>query len=802
MKPAEPVDGMLVVALSLLFGAALVQAPMATACAAICMACLLRKRLRPTLLWISLLCLGINGFRARNALENGNALYDFTAEFLHPPARCEALAVVVASPIVIKKKEAEKDAPDADLNGRVDMELLSGICGDRPIAAPMRARLYGAPSDMRRGDRAQIVADLSPVHLFLNEGLRDPRPSIARSHLTASGGLVDLRIIERPWSIAALIDEARARVRRRIEASYNADAAPLARALVLGETNLDPLDDEAFRTSGLAHLLAVSGTHLVIAVAGFAAGLRAFLVRLQILSARMDVGRIAAALSIPAAFLYADFAGGGGSAIRAAGMLGAALLAQALGKKPSGPRSFAWSLIVPSLFDPLVLCDLSFALSAGATAGLLAFSRPLGDAFARGPAFIRPVLSAIATTLAAMAGCTPLVSMASPTLPLAGILANLVAAPVGELAALPICLVHALLWWAPPLEQGTAILGSGALLTVRFIARITAERGTTLCVPPPSAWQLSVLAIAACAAWLASEKRLRAFSLLCGASALLLLEAWSMRLGSPRGLLRVNLLDIGQGDSIFVELPNGAGMLVDAGGFVGSPVDTGSRVILPFLRHKRRKHIDIAVLSHPHPDHFGGLPSALSGLSVGEFWDTGQGEEHGAGPVYASLLSMLRKRNVPIRRPSELCAKPRDFGGARVEVLSPCPGPHPDRSANDNSFVIRFSFGRRAALLVGDAEHEAEAELVEHMPQKLRADLLKVGHHGSRTSTSPAFLETVSPSFAGISCGVRNRFGHPHPLAMGTLSRFFVPILRTDRGGHIVWETDGENMRVKRGADF
>lgn len=803
MKPPKPVDELLLVALSLWFGAALAQAPLATACAAAAIAFLLRKHARPALLGFCLVCLAIGGLRARNTLETGKAAYDFTAEFLHPPARCEAVAVVIASPVVIRKNgEPIPDQAESDLSGRADMELLSGQCGDRPIQTPFRARLYGAPSSLRRGDRAEIIADLSPVHLFLNEGLRDPRPSIARLGITASGGLIDLRIIERPWSIGALVDEARARVRRRIEATYHPEAAPLARALVLGETNLDPLDDEAFRVSGLSHLLAVSGTHLVIAVAGFAAALRAVLVRIQRLSARMDVGRAAAAVSIPAAFLYADFAGGSGSAVRAAGMLGAAMLAQALGRKPSGVRSLAWSLLVPSLWDPLVLCDMSFALSAGATAGLLALSRPLGKAFEVGPALFRPVLSAIATTLAAMAGCTAIVAMASPTLPLAGILANILAAPVGELAALPICLLHTVLAWAPSLEQGTALLGSGALLIVRAIARFTAERGPTLAVPPPSAAQLSALAIFACMAFVASSRRARISALLCGAAALLLLEAWALRQGSPKNMLRVHLLDIGQGDSIFVELPNGAGMLVDAGGFVGSPIDTGSRVIQPFLRYKRRKHIDIAVLSHPHPDHFGGLPSALSGVSVGEFWDTGQGEEHGAGPVYASLLRSLRQQNVPIRRPAELCGRPREIGGAVVDVLAPCPAIHQDRSANDNSFVIRVSYGRRAALLVGDSEHEAEAELLERAPSKLRADLLKVGHHGSRTSTSPAFLEAVSPSFAGISCGVRNRFGHPHPMAMSTLSRFGIPILRTDRGGHIVWESDGDTMHVRRGADL
>jgi beta-lactamase superfamily II metal-dependent hydrolase len=240
-------------------------------------------------------------------------------------------------------------------------------------------------------------------------------------------------------------------------------------------------------------------------------------------------------------------------------------------------------------------------------------------------------------------------------------------------------------------------------------------------------------------------------------------------------------------------------MLVDGGGFMGSPVDTGKRVVLPVLRALRRDRVDVVVLSHPHPDHFGGLVNTVPAIEVGELWDTGQGEDHGAGPSYAGLLAGLRNRGVPIRRPHELCGK-RKLGGATVEVLAPCPGFVPDASANDNSFVLRITYGRRAALLVGDAEHEAEAALVEKNPKALRADLLKVGHHGSRTSTTQAFLEAVSPSVALVCSGVRNRYGHPDPGVIGRLEARGVAVARTDRGGEIIWETDGEAVHVRRPA--
>jgi competence protein ComEC len=204
------------------------------------------------------------------------------------------------------------------------------------------------------------------------------------------------------------------------------------------------------------------------------------------------------------------------------------------------------------------------------------------------------------------------------------------------------------------------------------------------------------------------------------------------------------------------------------------------------------------VLSHPHPDHFGGLASTLPHVEVGELWDSGQGEDLGAGPTYAALLAGARARGIPIRRPRDLCGAPREAGGVTIEVLAPCPGYAPDASANDSSLVLRLSYGARTALLVGDAEHEEERALLSLAPGSLRADLLKVGHHGSRTSSSPAFLAAVRPALAAISAGVRNRFGHPHPHTLAALEAQRIEIARTDRGGEIIWETDGTEVHVTR----
>jgi competence protein ComEC len=227
-------------------------------------------------------------------------------------------------------------------------------------------------------------------------------------------------------------------------------------------------------------------------------------------------------------------------------------------------------------------------------------------------------------------------------------------------------------------------------------------------------------------------------------------------------------------------------------------------VILPVLRARRRSRLDVVVLSHPHPDHYLGLAAALPSVAVGEFWDTGQGRAEGAGPEYHALIRELEARGVAVRGPSELCGARHAFGGANVEVLAPCPSFSPGVGANDNSFVFRVRHGARAVLFMGDAERfEEETVLAEHS-RDLRADLLKTGHHGSRTSTSEALLAAVRPSVATISCGIRNRFGHPHPATLTTLAAASVFAVRTDVMGSVEWRTDGDSVVLSaftRGVD-
>jgi competence protein ComEC len=386
------VDSAILLGVALLSGGMLSICPAPTAAAAGVSLFVLRRRVTIVGCACAVAALAIGAVRAGRAVASLDRERAEVRIALGGPVRCAADGEVVSSPVLLHGSATllpgappggERRGGPSPLVPGWDAELSNVECEGRRIERAFRARLYGGPEDLARGDRVQVIAGLAPLQLFHNEDLGDPRPSATRRGTLASGGTEDVRVVARSFGVASMIDRFRAYVRRRIEATFVPEAAPMARALVLGESDLDPVDNQAFRASGLAHLLAVSGTHLVLVVAGAVGACSAILRRCESLSGRCDVGRLAAAFGVVFAWVYADFAGGSGSARRAAAMLSFALGARAFGRRPDGPRAFGLSLVGASLLDPLIAFDLSFLLSAAATAGLMVMQRPIAASLER-----------------------------------------------------------------------------------------------------------------------------------------------------------------------------------------------------------------------------------------------------------------------------------------------------------------------------------------------------------------------------------------------------------------------------------
>ena len=734
-----------------------------------------------------ILAFGVVAFSAHYEIREYRVAHERARLLLGAPQRCLVAGKVENSPMV--RAGSARVTLIVDL---LDCEQdVTQLVGDE---SALRARIYNVPSDLVRGERIEAIAQLGVVRLFRNEGQLNPYVFWARSFVTLSGSALVVERLEPGAGLFAAIDRARAHVRVRIEEVFSEHAKGMAKALVLGENDLTRAEHEAFNRSGLSHLLAVSGTHLVFAVVALVRALRALLARCGSLPARYDVGRLASLVGVGLALVYADFAGGSGSAWRAAWMLAAAFGVRAFGARVTAARAVAVSIAIGVIDTSLVVFDLSFLLSLAATAGLLTIGKTWQKWIRKiRSRSLRLVAESFSATVASMIPCTLVLALISTQISVLGVFANVVAGPFGETVALPLCLVFGLLGFVPVLEQGVATVASGALLVVRELALWTSDNVEwSIPVVLPNELHFAAATLGVATFW-STHQLLRgirrrfakgALTVLCLA-AIVAGEFCTRRSGSPNEL-RVTHLDVGQGDAALVDLPQGALMIVDGGGFVGSPVDPGERVLLPVLRSRRRAQIDVMVLSHPHPDHYGGLLAVARALPVKELWDTGQGRSHGPHSKYAQLLQAVRLRGGIVRRPEELCGQ-QERSGVLIDVLGPCPGVNPDVGANDNSLVLRLTWGGRSVLFTGDAEGHQEAELVVRNRDLLRANHLKIGHHGSKTSTSHEFLAAVGPETAIISSGIRNRFGHPHANTLETLNEAGVEVLRVDQQGSVTW---------------
>jgi competence protein ComEC len=261
--------------------------------------------------------------------------------------------------------------------------------------------------------------------------------------------------------------------------------------------------------------------------------------------------------------------------------------------------------------------------------------------------------------------------------------------------------------------------------------------------------------------------------------------------------MEVTVLDVGQGDSIFAAFPDGRTMLIDGGGETGSEfpgqyraaVDIGEEVVAPYLWSRGLKRIDVVALTHAHHDHLDGLRAVLNDFHVGQLWVGSDVDTR----AYRELIAQAQAAGVPVIH--EHRGDAFDFGYAHGEVIWPSETSELASNPNNNSLVLRVESGAARFLLAGDIEQKAEKEIIAD-GDALSADILKVPHHGSKTSSTDEFLAAVAPRIAVISVGEGNIFGQPHAAVLDRYQKDGVRVLRTDLDGAVTTISNAKSLRV------
>lgn len=698
---------------------------------------------------------------------------------------------------------------------------------------------------LRYGQKVEVAAKIRTPRNYENPDGFDYVGYLASQHIYWTGSVQsagDIRTVPGKCGSTAItwLYDVRTAALARLVNLYpgEPETAALLQATLLGETSsVERRWTDDFRLTGTYHALVISGQH--ISVLAFT-----LLVLLQGLRFR----RIPAlSIAAVACWLYAFISGLSAPVVRAAGGFTLFLVASYFFRKTRILNMLAAVGLVYLAFDPDELFDPSFQLSFLSAAAIAVFAVPLMEhvteplraaikrfeqirydpqveeraaawrvelrlttetirAWTRlqepsaqlvvryavlGWAFV--VEAVIVSACVQFGLALPMIAYFH-RLSITGLSANIVVVPLLAMVV-PLGFASILTGW-----HILALLTADLLKCAEFVA--------TLHVRFEPSWRMGAIPVGLSVSF-AISLVLLSWAIRCsrrwiipalgcslGLFAAMYWQPWKPEL-RPH-MLEVTAIDVNQGDSLLLVFPDGQTMLVDAGGFPGMSrmarkpnLDVGEDVVSPYLWSRRIRHLDYAVLTHGHSDHMGGLAAILDNFHPRALW-IGAEPQTAEWKVIQQHAKLDHVPIVPLTRHSP----PMDLGGAQIRVLAPSPDYTPgDSASNDDSLVFQVTYGHRSVLLTGDAERPVEDDMVQSGLLR-HVTLLKVGHHGSKTSSSEEFLDQVTPQFAFISDGYKNQFHHPNPGVLERLAEHHTAVFRTDQHGLLTFLTDGDKVEL------
>jgi competence protein ComEC len=711
---------------------------------------------------------------------------------------------------------------------------------------------------LRAGDAVTAIAQAKPPQLFRDEGAFNRRAYLATQGIDLVATLRSPDLIQRvsatPLSVGTLLARTRHLLREDVDTLFAArpEVAVVLRAMLLGDRSFVERDEAVdFQKTGVFHVLVVAGLHV---------GALAFF--LYCIGRKLRLSRSATMLfTLTLLLAYVAVIEQRPPVLRAALMAAIVVLGGFFYRRLDVLNSAAIAALVLLVARPLSLRDSSFQLTflaIGCIAGLAApwlernvqpYARalrgwrdvtrdaahepraaqfridlrsaasslsahmpprlgvPFENSLAAGIGLTLRAWELMVFTLALQIGMLPLMARDFHRITLAAPFANLLAVPLtGVVVPLGfVTLGSALLFpgiakmLAIPLAAITSIL----LHVVHWFAHAPKW---SYRIPGPHPWLVVtffVIALLLAAILRIAHPRRKQMASGMGAALLacsLLIALFPFSPARSAGKLEMSVLDVGQGDSLFIVSPHGQTMLIDGGGAFGGfagpgsrGIDPGEEAVSPYLWSRGFQKLDVVALTHAHQDHLGGLTAILENFRVGELWI---GREV-SSPALAKVERLAGDRNIPIVHEARANAFTWDNVEGKFfwpEVSSAAASP---AAKNDDSLVLRLQYNHDAVLLPGDAEKDAERGMLGENPQDaLQADVLKIGHHGSKNSTTPEFLAAVKPRLAIISVGEGNAYGHPNAELLERLANANIRVLRTDRDGavHILMSGNGLEM--------
>jgi competence protein ComEC len=698
---------------------------------------------------------------------------------------------------------------DADLTAagvarlRVAVDRVRAADGWRAVEGVVQLHVAGDAAramaeDWTRGRRVRAPATLRLPQFTRNPGTPDLNwQALIRGYVLTgsvkSGALVTVG--PGPWieeRAAALRRHVRDALRRASAGRPGLTTAIVTAVLIGDRAGLDPETIRRLQDAGTYHVIAISGGNVALVLVAVLVVLRLVVRSFRVLSL----------VALVCALAYGWVVGSQPSVDRAVAAACVYLMADVAGLLISPLDVLAVVAGGLALVDPVAVVEPAAWLSCGATAGiLLAADRMRARASSssarssRAGAIARWVSIGAGATLAAELALLPVGASVFTRVSLAGLVLNLIAIPAMAVIQCAGVLVVLLSGWA---DRGAvwclrvAEVACGALLGSARL--VDAAPWLVWRMPPPAtAWV--VVYYAGLSAWLVWRRpRLRLLGAACAAMACAaIVLAPTLRSAAPRpAWLRLTVVDVGQGDALLLQVPGGRSLGIDAG-MATEAFDMGERVVTPTAWALGIRRLDWLAFTHPDLDHIGGAAAVASILRPREIWE-------GVPVARDAPRQRLRVRadEAGTSWREVRAGDVLDEGPVRLEILNP---PRPDwerwRVRNDDSIVMRVRYGDVEFLLTGDAGEAVEAALPVDDDDRPRLRVLKVGHHGSRTSSSAAFIARYRPALALVSVGRDNPFGHPNADVMARLVSQGADVFRTDRDGALIVETDGHEVRLR-----